>query len=107
MKRVANVSSVLDYVVLGAGSQYWENVRNSEDRVAALSTDYGDIETFVAEAHRLARESKHPRKIEALSIVQSFSSDEIDPSVEGNEQYVNDLACSWLVTCCLIPLRSL
>src|SRR5699024_3102098 len=65
------------------------HLANGTDRVAAMRMDTETVEEFVERGEGLAE--VHGRKIQARSIVQSFSSKEFDPSTPEDVQQVNDL----------------
>jgi hypothetical protein len=63
--------------------------RLGTDRIAAMCCDAGTPEEFVALAEAIA--AKRHRKVEALSLVQSFPRHEMDPTNPADVQRANDL----------------
>lgn len=91
IKKLAGTRGAIDYQLYGAKGtdRYRTNKRLGTDRVVAQSMDAESSEAFVARAEAL-REA-NGRKIEALSIIQSFEKTEMDPDDPADAQKVNDL----------------
>ncbi|MGP9623718.1 relaxase/mobilization nuclease domain-containing protein [Corynebacterium sp. AOP34-AQ2-28] len=89
IKKVAGTRGAIDYQIYGAKGtdRYRNNKRLGTDRVVAQSMDAESSEAFVERAEAL-REA-NGRKIEALSIIQSFERTEMDPDSPGDAQRVN------------------
>ncbi|MEJ6549493.1 relaxase/mobilization nuclease domain-containing protein [Corynebacterium sp. USCH3] len=91
IKKVANSFAAVDYQLYG--SKYTDTYRNNKkhgtDRVAALSMDAENTDAFIDRAQALAE--THGRKVEVLSIIQSFELTEMDPDDPDAVQRVNDM----------------
>lgn len=89
IKKIAGTRGAIDYQLYGARGtdRYRNNKRNGTDRVVAQSMDAESSEAFVERAEAL-REA-NGRKIEALSIIQSFEKTEMDPDSPEDAQKVN------------------
>lgn len=89
-RRIAQSRPSVDYVMFGPlGSEtYQAHIANGTDRAAAMRCDCGSPFEFVELAEQL-RET-YGRKVEAISIIQSFESSELDPKVPAYVQLIND-----------------
>lgn len=89
IKKVANAYAAADYQLYGSKytDVYRNNKKHGTDRVAALSMDAESTDQFIDRAQALAE--ANGRKIEVLSIVQSFEKTEMDPGDPDDVQRVN------------------
>ena len=90
-RRIALTRPAVDYEMFGPlGSQtYKAHIANGTDRAAAIRCDCGDPFAFVERAEQLRDE--HGRKVESISLIQSFEKSELDPTVAAYVQQINDL----------------
>ncbi|MDN6704568.1 relaxase/mobilization nuclease domain-containing protein [Corynebacterium glyciniphilum] len=89
IKKVANSFAAVDYQLYGSKhtDRYRNNKRLGTDRVAALSMDAESTDQFIDRAQALAE--ANGRKVEVLSILQSFEKTEMDPDDPDDVQKVN------------------
>lgn len=85
----ADVADRVDYLIVGRGRKKREHLRAGTDRMAAMTCDAGSIRMFVREARSLAR--RHSRRIEAMTLIQSFALTEFNPTNPADVQVANDL----------------
>ena len=91
IKKIAGTRQAIDYQLYGSKytDAYRNNKRNGTDRVAALSMDAGSTDEFIDRSQALAE--VHGRKVEALSLIQSFEKTEMNPDDPEDVQRVNQL----------------
>lgn len=89
IKKVANAYAAADYQLYGSKytDVYRNNKKHGTDRVAALSMDAESTDQFIDRAQALA--GAHGRKVEVLSVIQSFEKTEMDPADPDDVQRVN------------------
>lgn len=90
-KRIAKTRPAIDYETFGAigSAKYREHKANGTDRIAAMRCDCGTQFEFADKAEHLR--DAFGRKVEAISLIQSFQDVEFDPNDPSRVQYVNDL----------------
>ena len=90
-RRIALTRPAVDYEMFGPlGSKtYKAHIANGTDRAAAIRCDCEDPFAFVERAEQLRDE--HGRKVEAISLIQSFEKSELDPKNPEHVQIINDL----------------
>lgn len=89
-RMLVEAQSAFDYLKFGTpGSEKEEHHRSDgTDRMAAMTCDCGTPEAFVAEAQLTAE--KHGRRNQALSLIQSFPLQDLDPGKAEDIQTCND-----------------
>lgn len=85
----ADVAGRVDYLIVGRGTKKQVHLRAGTDRMAAMTCDSGNIATFVREARSLAR--RHSRRVEGMTLIQSFALAEFLPGNPDDVQQANDL----------------
>jgi len=90
-KRIAKARPPIDYETFGAigSARYKRHKTNGTDRNAAMRCDCGTQFDFADRAEMLR--DTNGRKIEGISLIQSFENTEFDPGDRSRVQYVNDL----------------
>lgn len=90
-KQIAGTRRSVDYELYGplGSAEYKKNKAEGTTRVAAMQHDGESVEAFVQRAEFLRR--VNGRKIESMSLIQSFSSDEFDPNRQEHIDRVNDM----------------
>lgn len=89
IRKIASTRQAIDYQLYGSRytDAYRNNRRHGTDRVAALSMDAESTDQFIDRSQALAE--AHGRKVEALSIIQSFEKSEMNPDDPEDVQRVN------------------
>ena len=90
-RRIALTRPAVDYEMFGPlGSDvYKAHKAAGTDRAAVIRCDCGDPFEFVDRAEQLR--AAHGRKVESISLIQSFEKSELDPSSPEYQQLINDL----------------
>ena len=91
IRKIASTRQAIDYQLYGSKytDAYRNNRRHGTDRVAALSMDAESTDEFIDRSQALAE--AHGRKVEALSLIQSFEKSEMNPDDPEDVQRVNML----------------
>lgn len=91
IRKIAHTRSAVEYEVLGGKGtrQRRENIAAGTDRIAAITCDRATADEFVDHAELMA--AVHGRKVETLSLIQSFPAGDFDVGNRDDIQAINDL----------------
>ncbi|UBI07702.1 relaxase/mobilization nuclease domain-containing protein [Corynebacterium falsenii] len=91
IRKIAHTRSAVEYEVLGGKGtrQRRENIAAGTDRIAAITCDRATADEFVDHAELMA--AAHGRKVETLSLIQSFPAGDFDVGNRDDIQAINDL----------------